>query len=203
MKKINILESISELDLKSVEYGQFYFRNELISLKIFLNLIIVTKLENSQKPGETCDCLKIHFPDATYDNPIRLDILKKVVNLNYFLVEAMRRPEIITELGYESSSYVVKAIHVFSPFASHKKIKNPKKWTPRHFIKGVLSGQIKNGYSHGTQLDDTGEKQGIGVIDPLIICKEVIENSGWRIYEDKGKLNVYTSYNSNEFVFTE
>ncbi len=212
MKNLNVIKSMKEWNLKDADYGTYYFEEEKLSLHLFDDSIRLIQLENAQKTGKTCRRIAITQP-WNWRESIKTNILNNIICFNHFIAETLKDPEIPKSLGYTVSVSEIKGVRVFSPFVQIKKIKEPKKWTLRHFVKAVYSGQIQKGECTGYYTDDyawdTANNYGRGQINPMAIAKEVIESpDGWWISSEKeGKQTILTvcchHFNNNKFIFVE
>lgn len=223
MKIIESLKGVKIEDLGIVDWYNskqdtrqeftWYVKDQNVALHFYSSGLYVVNLVTALKRGAFVDQYIVTYEDlrdASLYNHIAYIMKCCYKDLNEFVKEVMN-----FEIASVCEVQIIekRGIDVFTPFKEQKKIEIPKKWGVQHIIKGILSGQIKEGQCIQILTDDYSRDAENnfykGKLDLMEFCKDLVEHtSGWRCNVDKINedgtisldVNMY-SFNRNRLIF--
>lgn len=174
----------------------YYFKDEMLKIRVYYSQITVTDITNALKYGKTC--MKYHFcVNWKYEREISpCEVIEMATGCDTIaeLAEFLRSGKefnLSVDDCYRIASEPIKSNHVYSPFVTVKPIAIPKKWRVDHVWKAILAGQIKEAHIDQILTDDYAHDYGVNYhkgeqFDLKKFAEDLIENPfGWSVYRAK------------------
>ena len=179
-----------------IDCDTYYFKDEMLRVRVNRSQIIVTDLTNAMKHNKRC--MRFYFwLNWKYEGELMpCEVIEMATGCDTIaeLAEFLRAGKefSLPEDGcYRVECESISSNHVYSPYVKVKPIEIPKKWRVSHVWKAILAGQIKSAHISQILTDDYAHDYAVNYhsgerFDLKKFAQELIEApGGWGVYQTK------------------